>query len=345
MTGSAQRRHGSRRECAPFGDRLREGPAARVAHFPVRRADARVRSWSRLSSESIGKGGTCMARKIAWATLALLTLLATTAVAKPFVFTAIPDEDETRLKERFDRVATYLQGQLGTEVQFVPVKSYAASVTAFANNQVQMAWFGGLSGVQARRRVPGSVAIAQGYEDQAFISYFIAHASTGLTEGKDFPRGIEGLTFTFGEKGSTSGRLMPEYFIREHLGKAPEQAFRRVGFSGDHSKTLALVQSGAYQVGALNFAVWDNEVKAGNVDPAKVRIIWRTPPYPDYQFTVRGDVDRIYGKGFTARLTKALLEMKEPSLLAAFPRRSMIPAQNSDYQPIEDVGRQTGLLD
>jgi len=98
-------------------------------------------------------------------------------------------------------------------------------------------------------------------------------------------------------------------------------------------------------VGAMNFTVWENEVKAGHVDPAKVRIIWRTPTYPDYQFTVRGDVDRAYGQGFTDRLTKALLNMKDPSLLEAFPRRSMIPAKNSDYAPIETVGKQIGLLD
>ena len=74
---------------------------------------------------------------------------------------------------------------------------------------------------------------------------------------------MEGKTFTFGSKGSTSGRLMPEYYIRKHLGKSPDDAFRRVGFSGDHSRTIALVQSGSYQVGAVNFKVWENEIKAG----------------------------------------------------------------------------------
>jgi phosphonate transport system substrate-binding protein len=231
------------------------------------------------------------------------------------------------------------------EVKFIPVKSYAASVTAFANDQVQMAWFGGLSGVQARRIVPGSQAIAQGSEDPEFISFFIAHVSTGLQESKEFPKAMEGKTFAFGEKGSTSGRLMPEYFVRQHLGKAPERAFSRVGFSGDHSKTIQLVQSGAYQVGALNYKVWENEIKAGNVDPAKVRVIWRTPPYPDYNWTVRGDVDKTYGAGFTAKVKQALLDMTDPALLGAFPRERFIPASNADYAPIEETGKLIGLLD
>ncbi|MBT4043058.1 MAG: PhnD/SsuA/transferrin family substrate-binding protein, partial [Rhodospirillaceae bacterium] len=131
------------------------------------------------------------------------------AKADTFVFTAIPDENEARLRERFNKIAAYLSKELGVATKYIPVKSYAAAVTAFRNNQVQLAWFGGLSGVRARILVPGSEAIAQGYEDQAFETYFIAHASTGLKPSVDFPKGIAGNSFTFGSKGSTSGRLMP----------------------------------------------------------------------------------------------------------------------------------------
>lgn len=273
-------------------------------------------------------------------------LLSTAAVAGPvFTFTAIPDENETRLKERFDKVAVYLQQQLGVETKFVPVKSYPAAVTAFRNNEVQLAWFGGLTGVQARRAVPGSQAIAQGAEDTAFVSYFVANTATGLKPGKKFPKGIAGKSFTFGAKTSTSGRLMPEFHIREQLKKNPEAVFSRVGFSGDHSKTLELVQSGAYDVGALSFAVYRNEVQAGKVDPAKVVVIWETPSYPDYQWTVRGDADAVFGKGFTAKLTAALIGMNDKALLDSFERSKFIPASNKDYAPIEDTAKAIGLLD
>lgn len=272
--------------------------------------------------------------------------LSTVAVAGPvFTFTAIPDENEVRLKERFDKVAVYLQQQLGVETKFVPVKSYPAAVTAFRNNEVQLAWFGGLTGVQARRAVPGSQAIAQGAEDTAFVSYFVANTATGLKPGKKFPKDIAGKSFTFGAKTSTSGRLMPEFHIREQLKKNPEAVFSRVGFSGDHSKTLELVQSGAYDVGALSFAVYRNEVQAGKVDPAKVVVIWETPSYPDYQWTVRGDADAVFGKGFTAKLTAALIGMNDKALLDSFERSKFIPASNKDYAPIEDTAKAIGLLD
>jgi phosphonate transport system substrate-binding protein len=265
--------------------------------------------------------------------------------AETFFFTAIPDEDESRLRSRFDKVADYLSGKLDIDVRYVPVKSYAAAVTAFRNNQVQLAWFGGLSGVRARLLVPDSEAIAQGFEDQSFVTYFIAHESTGLERSDEFPAAVEGKTFTFGSKGSTSGRLMPEYYIRKQFDKAPDEVFSRVGFSGDHSRTIALVQSGAYEVGAVNFKVWENETDAGNIDPAKVTIIWETPPYPDYQWTIRGDVDAVWGEGFKQRVAQALLGLKDPDLLASFPRESFVPAQNSDYQPILDVATSIGLID
>ena len=276
----------------------------------------------------------------------LLTLVCgTSAFAQTFTFSAIPDEDETRLKQRFDKVADYLAGKLGVDVAFVPVKSYAATVTAFRNNQVQLAWFGGLSGVRARLLVPGSEAIAQGEEDPEFLTYFIANASTGLNKGDDFPQEIKGKTFTFGSKGSTSGRLMPEHFIRQAFGQAPEEVFSRVGFSGNHSRTIALVQSAAYEVGAVNFKVWENESKAGKIDPSKVSVIWITPPYPDYQWTIRGDVDDVWGEGFKERVTQALLDMDDPDLLASFPRTRFIPASNEDYQPILETGKAIGLLE
>jgi phosphonate transport system substrate-binding protein len=281
-------------------------------------------------------------------------LLGSGAVAqdKPaLVFTAIPDQDETRLVERFTRVAGYLQGKLGVPVKYLPVKSYPAAVTAFTNNQVQLAWFGGFTGVQARRQVPDSEAIAQGAEDLAFKSFFIANAKTGLIKtglkpASDFPKDIAGKSFTFGSRASTSGRLMPEYFIRQHLGgRSPDEVFSRVGFSGDHSRTIQLVQSGAFEAGVLDYSVWQLDSKAGKVDQSQVAVIWETPTFPDYHWTVRGDVEKTYGAGFKEKLRGALLAIDDPAILGQFARTKFVPAKNSDYRPIEEVGKATKLLD
>jgi phosphonate transport system substrate-binding protein len=260
-----------------------------------------------------------------------------------FVFTAIPDQDETRLVERFTRVAEHLQSKLGIPVKYLPVKSYPAAVTAFTNGQVQLA--GGFTGVQARRQVAGSEAIAQGAEDVAFKSFFIANTKTGLTPSKEFPKQIAGKSFTFGSRASTSGRLMPEYFIRSAFGgRGPDEVFARVGFSGDHSRTIQLVQSGAYEVGVLDYSVWELDKQAGKVDAAQVGVIWESPTFPDYQWTVRGGVDGVYGTGFTEKLRATLIAIDDPAILTQFARSKFIPAKNSDYGPIEEVGKLTNLL-
>ncbi len=270
--------------------------------------------------------------------------ITTLAVAQSIRFTAIPDQDTARLENRFAKIAEYLSQKVGIPFTYVPVKSYGGSVQAFKNDEVQMAWFGGLSGVQARLAVQGSEAIAQGEEDQHFVSYFIAHSSTGLQAGDKLPEEIVGKTFTFGSKGSTSGRLMPEYFLSQQFGKSPEELFSTVGFSGDHSKTIALVQSGSYQLGAVNFKVWEKELQEGRIDPTKVAVIWKTPEYPDYNWTVRGDVDARYGQGTVAKIQEAILAIDDPALLETFPRKRFITADNSLYQPILKTGKAINIL-
>ncbi len=273
-----------------------------------------------------------------------LSLFSTVALSATFTFTAIPDEDDSQLRTRFDKVADYLTEQLGVEVKYIPVKSYSAAVTAFRNNQVQLAWFGGLSGVQARRLVPGSEAIAQGFEDQFFKSYLIAHKSTEMAASTNFPL-LNDYTFTFGSKDSTSGRLMPQYLIEKNTSKPIEQIFKRIGFSGDHSRTISQVEAGVYQVGAVNYKVWDTAVENGEVDTSKVKVIWESPTYPDYQWTVHSGVDEKFGAGFKEKLTKTLIGMTDKDLLASFPRESFVPAKNSDYEPIERVAKTIGMLD
>ena len=283
-------------------------------------------------------------KKIIFAFFAILTL-SSVMFGKTFIFTAIPDQDETKLKERFSLFANYLSAELKMDVKFIPVKSYSASIAAFRNNQVQLAWFGGLSGVRARLVVPNSIAIAQGVEDPEFHSYIIANTTIGLESSNKISKEIEGKTFIFGSKGSTSGRLMPEYFLRQTFNKSPNEIFKKVGFSGNHSKTIALVQSGAYEVGAVNFKVWDRELKEGKIDISKVKVIYKTPAYPDYQFTARGDLDEQFGEGFTKKLTNAILNLKDKKVLNAFPRSGFIKATNKDFKPILDVAKEIGLID
>ncbi len=260
-------------------------------------------------------------------------------------FTAIPDQNSTELQEKFAPLAAYLAQTLGVKVEYVPARDYQACVEMFRNGDVQLAWFGGLTGVQARHFVPGATAIAQGAVDPTYYSYFIANASTGLERGPDFPMAFKDLAFTFGSESSTSGRLMPEYFIHEATGKSPAEFFTQpFGFSGSHDKTCELVASGRYQAGVVNYKVYDKRVAAGTTDSSAVKVIWKTPTFADYNFTAHPALETMFGKGFTKRLQDALIAIDDPTLLAALPRQKLVPAHNEEFAGIEQVARDLDML-
>lgn len=262
-------------------------------------------------------------------------------------FCAIPDQNATELEAKYGAVAEHLSKVLGVPVEFVPTADYGASVDAFRNGDVQLAWFGGLTGVRARALVPGARAIAQGKVDPLFYSYFVANASTGIERSDDFPMALEGHTFTFGSESSTSGRLMPEYYIRQETGKAPQDFFagEEMSFSGSHDKTALLVQEGTFDAGVLNYKVYDEMVADGKIDPAVCRIVWKTPTYPDYNWTAHPILEEQFGEGFTERLQAALVGIHDPALLKALQREEgIIPASNEDFAPLEELAKTLGLL-
>ncbi|MBW2425204.1 MAG: putative selenate ABC transporter substrate-binding protein [Deltaproteobacteria bacterium] len=256
-------------------------------------------------------------------------------------WTAIPDADSDKLKLKYDPVSRYLEEKTGMKFEYVPAADYTASVEMFENGDVQMAWFGGLTGVQARSAVPGARAIVQGVEDPAYRSYFIAHASTGLEPSDEFPAEIAELAFTFGSPSSTSGRLMPEFFIREKTGQGPDEFFaQRFAFSGKHDLTARQVAEGTrIKAGVLSYLTYEKMVEDGDIDPAVCKVIWETPPYADYNFTAHPSLDDVHGVGTIDRIQRTLVEMDDSALLAAFMRSRLIEASNEDFRRIEDVAR------
>ncbi len=260
-------------------------------------------------------------------------------------FSAIPDQNSTELREKFDALAAYLAKELGIKVKYVPARDYQAAVELFKNADIELAWFGGLTGVQARKAVPGALAIAQGDSDPKYYSYFIAHKDVPLETSEDFPKDLGKYTFTFGSESSTSGRLMPEFFIRKETGKSPKDFFESaVGFSGSHDKTVELVASGQYQTGAVNYKVYDRRIEKGETDSKSVKILWKTPYYADYNWTAHPVINKKFGADFIQEVQAALIGIKDKELLSAFPRNAMIPAVNKDFDGIEKVAKELNMI-
>lgn len=260
------------------------------------------------------------------------------------VIAGIPDQDVSVLEERFDGVADSLEERLGIPVEYRPATDYAAVVTAFRTGDVSLGWFGGLTGVQARLAVPGARAVAQRPIDAEFRSVFVVARGVEAETLAD----LAGTTLTFGSESSTSGHLMPRFFLLQ-AGVDPDGDLDGdPGYSGSHDTTWKLVESGAFDAGALNAAVWDRAVANGDVDTTAVRELARTDPYYDYHWVVRPDLDGVYGQGTTEALIDALLGMgdgpEDQRVLELFGTDRFVPTENDNYAAIETVARSLGLI-
>ena len=270
-----------------------------------------------------------------------LTALAGAAHAQAvFKMTAIPDESPTELARKAAPLVKYLEQQLGMKVEFTPVSDYAAAVEALVNKQVDMAWYGGFTFVQANVRSGGKVIpLVQREEDEKFRSVFIT-SDPGIKTLAD----LKGKTVSFGSQSSTSGHLMPRSVLLQ-ANIDPDKDFKRVAYSGAHDATIAAVAAGKVDAGALNISVWDKFVADKKVDPSKVRVIFTTAPYFDYNWTVHADMPVAQRE----KLTKAFL-----SLSAATPEGKevldlqratrFVTTKADNYKGIEAAGRNAGLL-
>jgi phosphonate transport system substrate-binding protein len=267
------------------------------------------------------------------------------STSKPaFTISAIPDQDPERLQRLYGGVASFLSKELGVPVSYRPVTDYTASVTAFKVGELDMVWYGGLTGVQARLQVPGAHAVAQRDIDAQFHCVFIANKNTDIN---DLP-GLKGHTFTFGSESSTSGRLMPQFFLGQ-AGIKLEDFKGKNGFSGSHDKTIKLVAAGAYDAGALNEQVWKAYVKKGAPELEQVRLIWTSPPFHDYHWVLHPAVAKRYGADFPDKIRAALLKLdasnpEHKAILELFGATRFVPTDDTNYGQIEAVGKQVGLI-
>jgi phosphonate transport system substrate-binding protein len=272
------------------------------------------------------------------------------AAAGPLRISAIPDQDPELLNRLYRTVAERFASATGRDVAYQPVTDYTAVVRAFQVGDIHLAWVGGLTGVQARDRVSGATAIAQRDIDQDFHSLFIATKASGLAPLDDIGglRSLAGHTLTFGSETSTSGRLMPQYFM-EQAGLDPAALKGKPGFSGSHDATIEAVASGSFEVGAVNEQVWKATKEKGKVDLDNVVVLWRTPGYADYHWVARPDLDTTFGAGTTRSITDLLLGLdaakpEDADILKLFGAKSFIATTNASYDQIEAVARAQGLL-
>jgi phosphonate transport system substrate-binding protein len=283
-----------------------------------------------------------MPRLISRCALALALMLgAATAHAQVLRVSAIPDEAPTELQRKFKPLGDYLEKETGLKVEFTPVSDYAAVVEGLAAKKIDLAWLGGFTFVQARLRTGGeALPIVQRAEDEVFTSKFIVPADSpvkSLAELKD-------KTFAFGSPSSTSGHLMPRYFLLQD-GIDPDRDFARIAFSGAHDATVAFVASGRAEAGVLNASVMDKLLEKGDANAGRVRVIATTPPYFDYNWTVRPGLDAALREKIARAFLK--LDPTDPAhkeLMALQRASKFVRTTTANYDGIERAARSAGLI-
>jgi phosphonate transport system substrate-binding protein len=269
-----------------------------------------------------------------------LAALAFPLHAQSLKVSAIPDESPTELLRKFKPLGAYLEQKTGLKVDWTPVNDYPAVVEGLAAKRIDLAWLGGFTFVQARIRTGDAIPIAQRVEDEKLLSYYIVPKSSAAQTLQD----LKGKTFAFGSPASTSGHLMPRFFLLK-AGINPDKDFTRLAFSGAHDATVAFVASGRAEAGALNASVYDKLVDKGDANAKAVRILQTTPPYYDYNWTVRGGLDPALVKKLTAAFLD--LDPKNPAhkeILDLQRASRFVATKPENYKGIEEAARSAGLL-
>lgn len=255
--------------------------------------------------------------------------------------TTIPEEAATEQVRKFGPLVRYLERTLGMKVEFTPVNDYPAAVEALVNRQVDLAWLGGFTHVQARIRSGGKVIpIAQREEDAQFRSVFITQTDSGINTLAD----LKGRQVSFGSPSSTSGHLMPRSFLLQ-AGIDPERDFKRIAYSGAHDATIAAVVAGRVDAAALDITVWRRFVEEKKVDTSKVRVFHTTPPFYNYNWSVHADMPA----ALRERITRALLDLSMDSaegrqILTLNRATKYIPTRAENYKGLEAAARSAGLI-
>jgi phosphonate transport system substrate-binding protein len=254
---------------------------------------------------------------------------------------SVPDENQKEMIRIYKPLAHYLTQQLGIPVEFVPAVDYADIVEGIAEKRIDIARCGGLTSVQIKKKSKGAERLVMRKADHHVRSVFITRLDTGIVTLDD----LRGKTFTFGSVASTSGHLMPRYFLLIH-GIDPDKDFRiRPSYSGLHSATVLWVERRKVDAGVLSMEAWEKLVKTGKVDIKTVVAFWTSPEYVDYVWMIREGLEEETAQ----KLKKSFLKLtpdneQHTKILQLLRTKEFVPAKDELWKEIEKAAWKTGLI-
>ncbi|MCP4672992.1 MAG: phosphate/phosphite/phosphonate ABC transporter substrate-binding protein [Desulfobacula sp.] len=244
----------------------------------------------------------------------------------------LPDESNEKLIERYTPLFEYLAVETGIPYKLIIPKSYNELLELFHTKNIDLAYFGGYTFVKAYIS-DNAIPLVMRNVDTRFTSYFLVKKDHPAQNIKDF----KDKKFSFGSRLSTSGHLMPRYFLKE-MGINPETFFSDTRYSGKHDLTAYWVRDGIVDLGVANYAVVNKMYEDRRLSKKQVRILWETPPYPDYVWALRS----LNNKDFLIKLKDAFLSLsktnrKHEKILEGVDAESFLPAGINDFAKLKKV--------
>jgi phosphonate transport system substrate-binding protein len=250
-----------------------------------------------------------------------------------------PDKDKNDATYR--PLANYLAEKLDRPVQLRTVDTWEGLAKSLANGETDIALLGPWGYVLANNESGAQVVSTILYDGKPeYYAIIITHPESGVKSIAD----LKGKTFAFGDKGSTSGYLIPlHYFMQQ--GIDPERYFSKVLYT-KHQAIETQVAAGRLDAGADYNRNRNAMIEAGLIKPEQSVVIWQSSPLPNDAFAVRRELAQ--DKDFIAKLRAALEEVgpalkSNPDLLPAH-YTGFVSKDNSFYKPIRDAGLATGKL-
>ncbi len=257
---------------------------------------------------------------------------------QPLRLAMIPSTDPGKIVHDSQPLVKYLGQETGSRIELVVPTNYAAVVEAIANDRVDIAYLGGFTFVQASRRA-GVLPLVQRERDQNFHSVFITQPKSGINSLAD----LKGHSFAFGDVNSTSGHLMPAYYMR--AANVDQTLLAKALYTGGHDATALAVANGKVDAGAMDELVFANMMKSGKITPEQVRVFYTTPPFFDYVWGARKGLDPRLKEGFANALLK--LDASNPEhkvLLDLLNATRYLRADDSSYDKLRQAAGNEGLL-
>jgi len=249
----------------------------------------------------------------------------------------IPTTDPGKALRENQPLLAYWQKQTGQTPELTIPTSYAAVVEAMANNKVDIAYLGGFTYVQASART-GVKPLVQRTIDQQFHSVFITQ-----TNSKIHSLGELHGHFVFGDVNSTSGHLMPLYYMQQE--KVDPEVIKNASYSGAHDATALAVANGKAEAGAMDEQVYKKMLANGQLKPDAVRVFYTTPPFFDYVWVANKNLDPKIADSFAAAM-KGLSpdNPDQKALLDLLNSKGYLTANDADYGKLREAAQTAGLL-